>query len=130
MPCIQIHLLIYFFQGSLAMGATVSGILPALLAVALGFAILLIGMILAPILFLQQTSLLATGSSGDPNLSASDRSVAGNIGTFFLIIIIMVAISIMIIPIVGLAKQFGRDAQATIYRLEKFRGYLNTYRLI
>lgn len=112
------------------MGATVSGILPALLAVALGFAILLIGMILAPILFLQQSSLLATGASGDPNLSASDRSVAGNIGTFFLIIIIMVAISIMIIPIVGLAKQFGSSAQATIYRLEGLRGYLNTYRLI
>jgi len=112
------------------MTATVSGILPALLAVALGFAILLIGMILAPILFAQQSTLLATGSSGDPNLTGNDRQVAGNIGTFFLIIIIMVAISIMIIPIVGLAKQFGAGAQATIYRLEKFRGYLNTYRLI
>lgn len=112
------------------MGATISAILPALLAVALGFAILLIGMILAPILFSQQTALLASGSSGDPNLTGNDRNVAGNIGTFFLIIIIMVAITIMIIPIVALAKMFGRQAQATIYRLDGLRGYLNTYRLI
>lgn len=129
MPCIQIDLLTHFFQHPLAMGATISGILPALIAVALGFAILLIGMILAPILFVQQTSLLATGSSGDPNLTGNDRNVAGNIGTFFLIIIIMTAISIMIIPIISLARMFGGRAQATIYRLGNLRGYLNTYRL-
>jgi len=103
------------------MGQTISSILPALLAVALGFAILLIGIILAPILFSQQTQLLATGSSGDPNLSSQDRQVAGNIGTFFLIVIIMTAIAIMIIPIIGLARQFGGlSGQATIYKLEGF----------
>lgn len=110
----------YLFHRAVAMGATINSILPALLAVALGFAILLIGIILAPILFSQQTQLLATGSSGDPNLSAQDRQVAGNIGTFFLIVIIMTAIAIMIIPIIGLAKQFGGLA-ATIYKLEGFK---------
>ncbi len=125
----------YLFHRAVAMGATISSILPALLAVALGFAILLIGIILAPILFASQTQLLATGSSGDPNLSAQDRQVAGNIGTFFLIIIIMVAITIMIIPIVGLAKSFGVTGQATIYdKLEGFKAYafyrLNTYRIV
>ena len=124
----------YLFYRTVAMGTTVQSILPALLAVALGFAILLIGIILAPILFSQQTQLLATGSSGDPNLSSQDRQVAGNIGTFFLIVIIMTAITIMIIPIVGLAKSFGALAQATIYKLEGFKEYafyrLNTYRLL
>jgi len=117
------------------MGATINSILPALLAVALGFAILLIGIILAPILFSQQTQLLATGASGDPNLSAQDRQVAGNIGTFFLIVIIMTAIAIMIIPIIGLARQFGGlGRQVTIYKLEGFKtnafSRLNTYRII
>ncbi len=110
----------YLRHRAVAMGATINSILPALLAVALGFAILLIGIILAPILFSQQTQLLATGSSGDPNLSAQDRQVAGNIGTFFLIVIIMTAIAIMIIPIIGLARQFGGLA-TTIYKLEGFK---------
>ena len=89
------------------MGSAIQSMIPALLAIALGFAILLIGMILAPLLFAQQTALLATGSSGDPNLTGSDRTVAGNIGTFFLLIILMTGVTLMIIPIIAIARSFG-----------------------
>jgi len=89
-----------------SIGSEINKIILPVLALIGGVIILFVGFMFLPLVAVFQANALASGSSGDPNLTGADRTTASFGLTIYVMLILVSALGMIIASLFGLFKQF------------------------